>query len=63
MQWLIHPLVHTAKTFIFILAVTIAINYLLLLVGETNLGNAVFRQSIVQPFLAALVGLTPNCAA
>jgi len=62
-QWLTHPLIHTAKIFFFIAAVTFGINCLISLVGEVNLGKAMLRQSILQPFLSALVGLIPNCAA
>jgi len=62
-QMLIHPLVHTAKIFIFIFLVTLGLNGLIAWVGEENLGNVLLRHSLLQPFLAALVGLIPNCAA
>lgn len=62
-QLLTHPLIHTLKVFIFIFAVSLGLNYLISLVGEENLGSVLLRQSIFQPFLAALVGLIPNCAA
>ncbi|OGR07231.1 MAG: hypothetical protein A2511_12510 [Deltaproteobacteria bacterium RIFOXYD12_FULL_50_9] len=62
-QLLTHPLIHTLKVFVFIFATTLGLNYLISLVGEANLGNVLLRQSIFQPFLAALVGLIPNCAA
>ncbi len=62
-QLLAHPLIHTAKIFFFIFAVTLGINGLIALVGEKNLGNILLRHSLFQPFLASLVGLIPNCAA
>ncbi|NOU35842.1 MAG: arsenic efflux protein [Kiritimatiellaceae bacterium] len=62
-QLLKHPLIHTAKIFLFIFAVTLGINGLIALVGEENLGRVLLRHSLFQPFLAALVGLIPNCAA
>jgi hypothetical protein len=62
-QWLTHPFLHTAQIFVFIVAVTFGINYLISLVGEARLGQVLLRQSVWQPFLAALVGLIPNCAA
>ena len=62
-QWLSHPIIHTAKTFVFIMAVTLGINCLIWFVGEENLGKFLLRQSLLQPFLAALIGLIPNCAA
>ena len=62
-QWLTHPLIHTAKIFLFIMAVTFAINVLIAFVGEENLGHVLLKQHLLQPFLAALIGLIPNCAA
>lgn len=62
-QMLAHPLIHTAKIFVFIFAVTLGLNGLMAGVGEENLGNVLLRQSLFQPLLAALVGLIPNCAA
>ncbi|MFA7257339.1 MAG: putative manganese transporter [Kiritimatiellales bacterium] len=62
-QLLVHPLVHTAKIFVFIFAVTLGLNGLMAWVGAENLGRLLLRHSLFQPFLAALVGLIPNCAA
>jgi hypothetical protein len=62
-QMLVHPLVHTAKIFIFIFLVSLGLNGLIAWVGEEHLGNILLRESLFQPFLAALVGLIPNCAA
>lgn len=62
-QWLVHPLVHTARIFIFIFLVTLGLNGLIAWVGEENLGRVLLRESPFQPLLAALVGLIPNCAA
>ncbi|MCC7299791.1 MAG: arsenic efflux protein [Verrucomicrobia bacterium] len=62
-QLLVHPLVHTAKIFAFIFAVTLSLNGLMAWIGEENLGRVLLRHSLLQPFLAALIGLIPNCAA
>ena len=62
-QLLKHPLIHTAKIFLFIFAVTLGINGLIAAVGQENIGRVLLRHSLLQPFLAALVGLIPNCAA
>ncbi len=62
-QLLAHPLIHTAKIFVFIFAVTLGLNGLIALVGQENLGSVLLSHSLFQPFLAALVGLIPNCAA
>ena len=45
------------------MAVTLAINGLISFVGEKNVGQVLLKQSLLQPFLAALIGLIPNCAA
>ena len=62
-QLLKHPLIHTAKIFLFIFAVTLGINGLIAAVGQENIGRVLLRHSLLQPFLAALIGLIPNCAA
>ncbi|MFA4995583.1 MAG: putative manganese transporter [Patescibacteria group bacterium] len=60
---LIHPLIHTAKIFMFIFLVTLLINYIFFRVGDENIANFFLSQSIFQPVVAALIGLIPNCAA
>jgi len=62
-QLLVHPLIHTAKIFLFIFAVTLGLNGLIAAVGQENLDRILFRHSLFQPFMASLVGLIPNCAA
>jgi hypothetical protein len=62
-RWLQHPLMHTAKVFFFIFVITLGINCLVWLVGEDNLGHVLLRRSLVQPVLASVIGLIPNCAA
>lgn len=60
---LLHPLIHTLKVFLFIFLVTVGINYLVACVGERNLGRVLLHNSVLQPVLAAIIGLIPNCAA
>lgn len=58
-----HPLVHTFNVFVFIFLVTFALNFIIFLMGETAF-NHLFSQNIFwQPFITALIGLIPNCAA
>ena len=60
---LIHPLDHTLNVFVFILLVTIGLNYLVFIVGgEENLGGYFLNNSIWQPIITAVAGLIPNCA-
>lgn len=60
---LIHPLIHTAKIFIFIFLVTLFLNYAFFRIGNENISNFFLSRSIFQPVVAALIGLIPNCAA
>ncbi|MDI6870278.1 MAG: putative manganese transporter [Bacillota bacterium] len=58
-----HPVKHTLRVLFFLLAVSTAINLLVAGVGEANLGRLFLRHTPLQPLLAGLVGLIPNCAA
>lgn len=59
----VHPLVHTARicAFIFLTSFVIALTFAL--VGQETIAGAVAGHTFLQPVLAALVGLIPNCAA
>ncbi len=59
----LHPLIHTLKIFIYIFAISFAINAILFLVGEKAIANLLLGHVFWQPFMAALIGLIPNCAA
>lgn len=58
-----HPVEHTFNVFIFILIITIGINYLVFKIGgEENLGQYFLHDSVLQPVITAIVGLIPNCS-
>jgi hypothetical protein len=59
----LHPVIHTAKIFIFIFIISFFINFLVFQMGAGGFGKIFFGNSFLQPFFAALVGLIPNCAA
>lgn len=59
----LHPIIHTAKIFLFIFFVSLAINFLIFWVGEQVFADFLSGYVWAQPLLAALVGLIPNCAA
>jgi hypothetical protein len=59
----LHPIIHTAKVFAFILGVSFAINFAISQMGEDAFDKLFLGHSFFQPFLVALVGLIPNCAA
>jgi len=58
-----HPLRHTAKIFLFIFLVTALLNLLIFYIGKENVAALFLGHSFLQPILAALLGLIPNCAA
>jgi len=62
-EMLVHPIVHTAKVFMFVFVVTLGLNYLIWRVGNHNLAKVIPQHTVLQPVIAALVGLIPNCAA
>jgi hypothetical protein len=59
----LHPVIHTAKIFVFIFAISLLINAAVFLMGEEAFGKLFSGHTYFQPFMAALVGLIPNCAA
>lgn len=59
----IHPLKHTFKVFIFIFMTSLAINLIILKVGEQNLSKLLMGHTIFQPVITGIFGLIPNCAA
>ncbi len=60
--WL-HPLKHTVNIFIFILAISLILGFLLSRAGtEDTVAKYCLMNSPLQPFLVSLIGLIPNCA-
>ncbi len=58
-----HPVKHTFNVFIFILLITIGLNYFIFKIGgEENLQKYFLHNSVFQPVITAIVGLIPNCA-
>jgi hypothetical protein len=58
-----HPIVHTAKVFIFIFVVSFAISFTIAQMGEEAFEKLFLGYGFFQPFLVASFGLIPNCAA
>ena len=56
-------ILHTVKIFVFVFVATFIFTWLIDMVGEQNLSAYLMKNSVVQPFVAALIGLVPNCAA
>lgn len=58
-----HSIVHTVKILLYVLAVTILLNAAIYYIGQDTLSKAFSGMYILQPIMAALIGLIPNCAA
>ena len=54
---------HTATVSVFVLLITLAINALVFLIGEENLGAIMYGKPFISHIIAAVFGLIPNCAA
>lgn len=61
-HYFVHPLIHSLKIFIYIWLVSTAIALIVAYVGEEALIEFMQGGFYAQPFLAALIGLIPNCA-
>ena len=55
-------LIHTAKVFGFLLLFTIIIDLFVAFIGTDSLSHLLLSESVLQPFLAGIIGFIPNCA-
>ncbi len=60
---LIPALKHTASIFVFVLIINIALGFVMEYLGQDFLKSILISKSPLQPFLCAIVGFIPNCAA
>lgn len=53
---------HTWQIFLYIVVVSLALNYAIALIGEETLAAVVLNKPALSLFVSALVGMIPNCA-
>lgn len=61
-RYVAHPLLHAAITFGYIFAVNFVLGAIIFWVGKDALVSFMGEIAFLQPLLAAIVGLIPNCA-
>ncbi len=60
--YFVNPLLHALKVAAFIFLVNFFLTFLIELIGEEVFAAWISRNLFLQPFLAAAIGLIPNCA-
>lgn len=60
---LLHPLLHTLKIFVFLLVLSVILNFILGRIGQERIGKLLLSGNLLQPVLASIIGLIPNCFA
>ncbi len=60
---LLHPLLHTIKIFAFLFIFSIALGFIFEKIGEEKIKTLLLGGTFLQPLLASLIGLIPNCLA
>lgn len=55
--------IHTARLAVYLLAFTFCLNLVLSFAGVERLAQILGKDTLLQPFIAALLGMVPNCSA
>lgn len=61
--YILHPLIHSLKVFLYIFVINIIFGTIIYYVGEDKITVFLAQSGWWQPFVAGLIGLIPNCAA
>ncbi len=61
-SYLLYPILHTAKVGAFIFLVNFLLTAIIHSVGEDTFASFMHANRFLQPFVACLIGLIPNCA-
>ena len=60
-KYLLHPLTHALKTFLYVLAINFVLGTVIYLVTEESITAFMNKSVFLQPIIASLIGLIPNC--
>lgn len=61
-RYLLHPLYHCAVTLAYVLAVNFVFGLIVEVIGKENVSSFMNGAYFLQPVMASLIGLIPNCA-
>ena len=59
--YFLHRLTHAIKTFIYVFAINFALGTVIYLVTEESITAFMDKSALLQPLIASLIGLIPNC--
>lgn len=62
-KYLVHPLIHAAKIFVYLFLATLLINIIFANFSDAAISKIFLGSNFFQPIVAAMFGLIPNCAA
>lgn len=57
-----HPLLHSLKIFVYVFIINFLFGVFVNLIGEENIENFLSANVYLQPLVATLIGIIPNCA-
>lgn len=60
-KYFLHPLTHATKTFIYVLVINFALGTAIYLITEESITAFMDKSALLQPLIASLIGLIPNC--
>ncbi len=61
-EFLIHPLTHSLKIFLYVLVINIVFGVLINVIGEESIASFLDANVFLQPIVATVIGIIPNCA-
>lgn len=61
-SYLLFPLKHAVKTFLFVYVVNLVFSVLIHFIGEDNITSIMQTHVFLQPVITSIIGLIPNCA-
>ena len=61
-NYLLHPLIHSLKIFVYLYIVNLCFEYAIYFIGEKNIYSFFNESYIFLPIVSSVIGLIPNCA-